>query len=247
MKTSGELFEINIEVDDIELVNFQTLRPLKFFKNIYQFPIDQLRADSSITQVMIVEKKIGVILGYFKFRVSTDGEPLSASQYFDTFSLQRLDLCCLEVNEIRIAEPAWQRLGFRNALIRAFSELMSQMGSEILLVHYCEKISSAISSFQRVHRSALRSIHFFCDSLTETTLRKPLSSGLIGQESVDSLPLSLTNLLQAGLEICSDAIIDEANQEVTLLLGQISARAIRESRLLSQIQTYARRNADATL
>jgi hypothetical protein len=236
VRTLWEKFEIKIAVNDLEVLSIQNLRQMRPFRNLYNLDISSIHNSAEANCVLIVEKKLNSILGYIKFRASAVGSELVASQRFDTFPIERMDLACLEVVEFEIVDTAWDRLGFKHALKEATLEIMNELGSDALVVNYVDKPENAASLLEQVGQSPFCSSLIFCDRY-EKRAEVLDSNELIGSVADKSFfPQKLSHLLQCGLEIWSEPIIYKTTNTFSILLGHLGRNGLKQARPLSVVR-----------
>lgn len=246
MSRVWEKFEVNISADALEVISIRSLRQLRPYRNFYNLDLAAIHENTNANSVLIVDKKLNSILGFIKFQASALGNELIASQRFDTFPIERLDLNCLEVVGFEIAEAAWNRLGFKNTLVNVTQTIMSELGSEALIVHYQDKVESQSNLIRQIHTSPFYSPLIYCEKYQKSegvTLDSP-----IHDRSVDKchLPPDLNHLLQCGLEIWSEPIFYNVNSTISLLLGYLGRKGLSQARPLAVGRVYQKGGRSAS-
>ncbi len=247
MRRLWEKFEIKIAVNDLEVVSVQNLRQLRPFRNIYNLDISSIHKNAEANSVFIVEKKLNSILGFIKFQASTVGSELIASQRFDTFPIERMDLSCLEVVEFEIADTAWNRLGFKQAIKSATLEIMSMLGSDALVVNYIDKSETTEMLKEQIKQSPFQSSFIYCERYEKRLEARENSQSMGTLVERNFLPHKLSQLLQCGLQIWSEPIIYHTTNTFSLLLGYLGKSGLRHARPLSVVRNFPRGGLSAPL
>jgi hypothetical protein len=248
MRSLWEKFNLQFSSYDLEFVTIRSLRQLRPFRNLYNLDLGLQTQSSDVNLVFVVEKRLNAILGFFRCQVSARGGGLKASERFDTFPVERLDLSFLEITEFQIADAAWGRLGFRTALGRGVLNLMNELSCDGLLLLCQERVTHVESFLQQFRRSPFRSEFVRCGRYQGSESLDESGAGDVLAVEQNVFSSRMTQLLCLGLEIWSDPIVYQNRETVSFLLGFIPKRNLAEARPLAVIRSSSKgEQANATL
>lgn len=239
-----EKFSVHCEYGELEFLTIRSVADLKKYRNIYQLQLDF--GDSESNFVIIADKRFRFILGMIKCRTSINGAPLIASQQFDIFPIERLDLHCLEVVGLQIHEEAWNRPLFRYSVGQGILMMMQEVGSEAVVVHIthkCQDINRSIWTF--VHLP-LKSSVIYCEPIEKNLVYK-IDETLQDSTVHDVNPFSkeFDHLTKLGFEIWSEPKVNYLTSEISLFLGFIAPSVRTHLRAFSLQREVIGRNSDA--
>jgi len=277
---------MRFSINSLEFISIHSLRQLRPYRNLYNVDLKSLESKIRLNTIIIVEKSLNNILGYFSFKFSVGEKPLIASHFYETFSIQKLDLNSLEIVEFQLAEEIWDRTGLLFSLTKGLLSMMRESDCDILLVHQKEVVSDLKLFSSKIKEMPFYSEVIFCESLVirnETVMandkikssdtlktnckilenevikmdNKEINNfedsskyeqALSPREDVDTyLPINFLRLVERGLEIWSDPIINKETGEVSLLLGYLSNNGISQARPFTLLSIQRRDSHYASL
>lgn len=230
MKKFWKKDKVQFSAGDVQFIPVRSLRQLRSYQSDMHFRMKSVAIEGPLNLAVLIEKKGGKVLGYFRWNASPTGKPLVATRNYDTFPIERLDLFCLEIVEFQIIDRAWDRIGFKMVLAKGILGLMHDFGCDVLVVHY-NKDHEEFSELKRVHSpEAFQNSIVQCDHHLMT---RNDSYSDIKSEFVDlSDSRELMWLLRSGLEVWSAPILNFSDGNVSALLGYVTPQGLNQVRTL---------------
>lgn len=268
-------------VNNLEFIFIQSLRQFRSYKNPFNIEIDLkfLEEKKRFNTVLIIEKNTKNMIGHFVSKFSLSDKPLVASQFYETFSIQKLELNSLEIVDFQLADEIWSRPVLLFSLTKGIISMMRESDSDILLIHQKEVISDLKLFYAKIKEMPFYSDIIFCKSLDKNSeliitndkikwndnlklhfdveksrdvkvIEKGSESPVLSpaDEEIDHyLPINFLRLVERGLEIWSEPIVNEETGEVSLLLGYLSNQGISQARPFTILSRQGRESNDASV
>jgi hypothetical protein len=223
VKSNIERFNINLSYGNLKFISIEKFEQILNFRNIYNLNLRRTPVATDYPMILIVEKKLNVILGFFEFKKTSSSKNLIASDKFNTSPIAKLNSATVEILDFEIADNTWLRLGFKSALREVFKILMSELSCEALVFHYRETVTYINQTLLRFIEFSFHSSNIKCKEIKQgkAVLNSDLEKSLIRQDDF-TVPKIFFYLNEIGLSIWSEPIINWNSNELTLLLGQTS-------------------------
>lgn len=246
MKNHWEKFNIHFSIQDLEINSVRKPRDLRGLRNLYNFNLSHFETQDESNLIIFSEKKLGTILGYLRCQASVSGSPLIAKKYYDTFPIERLDLCCLEIVDFEFADCSWERLGFSSALSRAVSLILLDLGFDSVIVHFKESLSNINKSNLQIQNSPFRSPFVYCENNYKSS---SVNSSEESNFDVNLLNITFSvlfqRMLKMGLQLWSAPRICDESSQVKVLMGYISPKSMNQIRPFSALLKFRNEGLNA--